>query len=158
MYADVAPPMDALAPSAEGASVALALEMFGEPAPMTLLRQDGALRILGWTLGSGRAECRQDGRVAQLVGIDLVLIGDGRYAISERIASEGKDGLSRLDATCVLFASPAELRNHCENGVGDATRAAARVSALDHASRSWPPFRARSARSGDVLPLPFALD
>jgi hypothetical protein len=125
---------------------------------MTLLRQDGALRILGWTLGSGRAECRQDGRVAQLVGIDVVLIGDGRYAVSERTATEGKDGFSRLESTCTLFESPSEVRCHCENGRGDATRAAARVAALDHATRYWPPFRAGSARLGDALPLPFALD
>jgi hypothetical protein len=155
-HADLAPPSDALAPDAN--SVAIAYRLFGEPGPMVLLRQDGALRILGWSLGSGRAECRQEGRLAQLVGIDVVLIGDGRYAVSERIATEGKDGYSRLEAWCALCDSPAEVRRHCEDGGGDDTRAAARLAALDHATRCWPPFRNGSARFGDVLPFPFALD
>jgi hypothetical protein len=106
-----------------------------------LLRQEGALRIIGWTLGSGRAEARDQGRLAEFVGIDVVLIGDGRYAISERMAADGVYGLSRLEARCEVFDTLVEARQYCEDIEGNSTRVAARLSALDHATRRWPPFR-----------------
>jgi hypothetical protein len=157
-HADLGPSPSPPVRTPAGTAVALAYEMFGEPGPMTLLRQEGALRILGWTLGSGRAECQQDGRLAELVGVDVILIGDGRYALSERMATEGKDSLSRLEAWCVVLDSPGQVRQHCEEGANDATRAAARRAALDHATRCWPLFRSGASRPGTALPLPFALD
>lgn len=139
------------------AAVALATELFGPPEPMTLLRQEGALRVLGWVLGRGRADCREAGQLAHIVGIDVVLIGDGLYAVSERTASDGADGLSRLDARCEIFESAAAARRYCEEAASDQMATAARSAALDHAVRRWPPFRGGSAadRRGR---LPFVLD
>jgi hypothetical protein len=136
----------------------LAREMFGEPEPMTLLRQEGALRVMGWSLGRGRAECREAGQLAHIVGIDVVLVGDGRYAICERTATDGEDGLSRLDARCALFESATAAANYCQESDGDATRQAARTAALDHATRRWPPFRGGASRRGGAISLPFELD
>jgi hypothetical protein len=155
--ADQRSPSGGSVASPEGTAIALAHKMFGEPTPMMLLRQGGTLRILGWTLGSGRAECQEDGHLVQFVGIDVVLIGDGRYAVSERTATDGGDGQSRLDARCTVFDAPAEVRRHCEDGHGDSTRTAARLAALDHASRRWPPFNPER-RGVNALPLPFPLD
>jgi hypothetical protein len=78
--------------------------------------------------------------------------------VSERTASEGGDGQSRLDARCAVFDSPGEVRRHCEEGLGDSIRMAARHAALDHATRRWPLFRSSERRRVDSLPLPFALD
>jgi hypothetical protein len=127
--------------SSEAPELALAFETFGEPEPLMLLRQEGALRILGWTLGSGRAESRDQAQRAEFIGIDVVLIGDGRYAISERMAADGVYGLSRLEARCEVFDTFVEARRYCEEAGGDSTRVAARLAALDHATRRWPPLR-----------------
>jgi len=132
--------------------------MFGEPEPMALLRQEGVLRVMGWTLGRGRAECREAGQLAHIVGIDVVLMGDGRYAVCERTATDGEDGLSRLDARCALFDSPMAANEYCQEEDGDATREAARFAALDHAMRRWPLFRGSASRPAGGMPLPFALD
>lgn len=143
--------------SEAAAAVAHARETLGEPEPMTLLRQEGALRVMGWTLGRGRAECREAGQLAHIVGIDVVLIGDGRYAVCERTATDGEDGMSRLDAQCALFDSPTAVRMYCQQSDGDATREAARMAALDHATRRWSPFRGNASRRGRIS-LPFTLD
>src|SRR5579864_6980674 len=127
------------------AAVALANQRLGKPEPIILLRQEGALGVVGWVLGRGRADCREAGQLAHIVGVDVVLTGDGRYAVSERTATDGVDGLSRLDARCELFDSPAAARTYCEETDGDDTRRAARVAALDHAMRRWPPLRGGSA-------------
>jgi hypothetical protein len=139
------------------AAVALANQLFGPPEPITLLRQEGALRVVGWVLGRGRADCQEAGQLAHIVGIDVVLIADGLYAVSERTASDGADGLSRLDARCEVFDSAAAARRYCEEATSDETVTAARTAALDHAVRRWPPFRGGSAaeRLGRV---PFLLD
>ncbi len=140
-------------------AVALAAEQFGDPQPLTLLRQEGAVRVLGWMLGRGRAECREAGQLAHIVGIDIILVADGRYAVSERTASDGADGLSRLDARCEFFDSALAARARCESMSGDSTREAARVAALDHATRRWRPFRGTPHRGVPVpAPLPFQLD
>lgn len=140
------------------AAIALATELFGPPEPMTLLRQEGALRVLGWVLGRGRADCREAGQLAHIVGIDVILIGDGLYAVSERTSSDGADGLSRLDARCEIFESPAAARQYCEEAASDQTATAARTAALDHAVRRWPPFRGGSAADRRGRALPFVLD
>lgn len=127
--------------SPDAPELALAYETFGQPEPLMLLRQEGALRILGWTLGSGRAESRDQEQRAEFVGIDVVLIGDGRYAVSERMAADGVYGLSRLEARCEVFDNLVEARRYCEEAGGDSTRVAARLAALDHATRRWPPLR-----------------
>jgi hypothetical protein len=139
------------------ATVALAHQLFGPPEPITLLRQEGALRVMGWVLGRGRADCQEAGQLAHIVGIDVVLIADGLYAVSERAASDGADGLSRLDARCEIFDSALAARRYCEDAASDETATAARTAALDHAVRRWPPFRGGSAadRLGRV---PFFLD
>jgi len=124
---------------------------------MTLLRQEGALRVFGWVLGRGRADCREAGQLAHIVGIDVILIGDGLYAVSERTATDWADGLSQLDARCEVFDSAAAARRYCEDEAGDDTRKAARVAALDHAVRRWPPFRGRAAVDR-LLRIPFLLD
>jgi hypothetical protein len=147
---------DAAAAEAQ-AAVVLAKELFGEPQPMMLLRQEGVLRVMGWILGRGRADCREAGQLAHIVGIDVILMGDGYYAVSERTATDGMDGLSRLDARCQQFDSAAAARSYCEDEAGDETRKAARVAALDHAVRRWPPFRGGSA-ADRVGPIPFLLD
>jgi hypothetical protein len=140
------------------AAVALARERFGAPEAMTLLRQEGALRVMGWVLGRGRADCREAGQLAHIVGIDVVLTEDGTYAVSERTATDGMDGLSRLDARCQLFDSAAAARRYCEEDeAGDETRRAARVAALDHAMRRWAPFRGGSA-ADRLGRIPFLLD
>jgi hypothetical protein len=124
---------------------------------MMLLRHEGALRATGWILGRGRAECREAGQLAHIVGIDVVLTGDGLYVVSERTATDGVDGLSRLDARCEIFDSATGARRYCEGVSGDALREAARHAALDHAVRRWPPFRGKSAASRAVR-VPFQLD
>jgi hypothetical protein len=139
------------------AANALANQLFGEPERVTLLRQEGALEVLGWILGRGRADCREAGQLAHIVGIDVVLIGDGRYAVSERTATDGVDGMSRLEAQCELFASATAARRYCEEGAGDDTQKAARAAALDHAVRRWPPFRGVAAVDR-LLRIPFLLD
>jgi hypothetical protein len=155
----VLPPEAPGTPASEAAAaVALAREMFGEPEPMTLLRQEGALRVMGWSLGRGRAECREAGQLAHIVGIDVILVGDGRYAICERTATDGEDGLSRLDARCALFASATAAGSYCQESDGDATRGAARLASLDHATRRWPPFRGGAGRRTGSVSFPFALD
>jgi hypothetical protein len=156
--ADLRSPSGRSVVSPEGTAIALAHKMFGAPTPMMLLRHGGTLRILGWTLGSGRAECQEDGRLVQFVGIDVVLIGDGRYAVSERTATDGGDEQPRLEARCSVFDAPGEVRRHCEESDSDASRTAARLAALDHATKRWPLFRSTERRWGDALPLPFALD
>jgi hypothetical protein len=138
--------------------VALARETLGEPEAMALLRQEGVLRVMGWTLGRGRAECREAGQLAHIVGIDLVLMGDGRYAVCERTATDGEDGLSRLDARCAVFETAIAAHNYCQEQDGDATREAARFAALDHATRRWPPFRGSKPRPPGGISIPFALD
>lgn len=125
---------------------------------MTLLRQEGALRVMGWSLGRGRAECREAGQLAHIVGIDVILVGDGRYAICERTATDGEDGLSRLDARCAIFDSAIAAATYCQESDGDATRGAARLAALDHATRRWPPFRGGAGRRPGSVSFPFALD
>jgi len=139
------------------AAVALATRLFGPSEPITLLRQEGALRVMGWVLGRGRADCQEAGQLAHIVGIDVVLIADGLYAVSERTASDGADGLSRLDARCEIFDSALAARRYCEEAVSDEAANAARTAALDHSVRRWPPFRGGSAadRLGRV---PFLLD
>jgi hypothetical protein len=139
------------------AEIALARELLGDPEPIMLLRHEGALQAVGWILGRGRAECREAGQLAHIVGIDVVFIGDGLYAVSERTATDGVDGLSQLDARCEMFDSVAAARRYCEEVSGDATREAARHAALDHAVRRWPPFRGRSAATRAVR-VPFQLD
>jgi hypothetical protein len=143
--------------SEAAAAVVLARETFGEAEPLTLLREEGALRVVGWTLGRGRAECREAGQLAHIVGIDIVLIGDGRYAVCERTATDTEDGLSRLDAQCSLFDTVEAARSHCHDSDGDQTAQAARMAALDHATRRWAPFRGAARRASKVS-LPFALD
>jgi len=124
---------------------------------MVLLRQEGALGVVGWVLGRGRADCQESGQLAHIVGVDVVLTGDGVYAVSERTATDGVDGLSRLDARCELFESAAAARTYCEDAPGDEARKAARVAALDHAIRRWPPLRGGSA-VGRLYTVPFKLD
>jgi hypothetical protein len=113
---------------------------------------------MGWTLGRGRAECREAGQLAHIVGIDLVLMGDGRYAVCERTATDGEDGLSRLDARCAVFDTATAAHSYCQEQDGDATREAARFAALDHATRRWPPFRGSKPRPPGGISIPFALD
>ena len=157
--ASPAPPAttDSVVAAERRAAVALAEQLFGHPEPMVLLRHEGALRILGWILGRGRAECCQAGQLAHIVGIDVILIGDGLYAVAERTATDTQDGLSRLDARCVMFESAEAARRHCEDAAGDQTRRAARVAALDHAIRRWPPLRGVSATER-LVRVPFQLD
>lgn len=137
--------------------MALATQRFGAPEPLTLLRQEGALRVMGWILGRGRADCRESGQLAHIVGIDVVLMADGLYAVSERTATDGADGLSRLDARCEIFDAVTAVRQYCEEPSGDATATAARTAALDHAVRRWPLFRGGTA-ADRLRGLPFLLD
>jgi hypothetical protein len=139
------------------ATVALANQMFGQPEPLVLLRHEGALRVMGWILGRGRADCRQAGRVAHIVGVDVMLFGDGHYAVAQRTATDTADGLSRLDARCEVFRSADAVRRYCLEAACDEIRRAARVTALDHAVRRWPPLRGVPP-ADRLVPMPFLLD
>jgi hypothetical protein len=89
--------------------------------------------------------------------VDILLVSDGQYAVSERVATDGADGLSRLDAACRLFDTAGEAREYCEQPVEDETRGAARMAALDHATKRWAPFRGKRPRRKSAE-LPFPLD
>ncbi len=135
--------------------------IFGAPMHMVLVNDHGpAMSIMGWTLGTARAEVEEGAGATRTVVVEILFSETGRYVVSERIVTQLSD-YKMLAATLSEHRSTRDVRRYCDTTSTsfDPARDATLAAALDHASRVWPwlkrPGRTRSL-SGSIA-LPFAL-
>ncbi|MBK5188505.1 MAG: hypothetical protein JJD97_09670 [Gemmatimonadaceae bacterium] len=159
----VAPPVNAATllatPGGDPDAVALALQLFGEAAPLAVTAEGMSFTIPGWELGSQSADSMDSEGLACWVSVDILLLENGRYLVREHRATEDTDGMIASDSNGSIIESGAEVRAFCTEHTPDPLRAAARVAALDNAMRRWPPLRNPSGRARKTpLVIPFLID
>ncbi|HEY8795788.1 MAG TPA: hypothetical protein VIM15_12655 [Gemmatimonadaceae bacterium] len=140
-------------------AVALAMQLFGAPAPLAVTADGMSFTVPGWELGSQSADSMDADGLACWVSVDILLLENGRYVVREHRATEGTDGMIESESNGSVIESGAEARAFCTEFTPDALRAAARGAALDNAMRRWPPLRSPSGRARKTpLVIPFLID
>jgi hypothetical protein len=143
-------------PGGDPDAVALAMQLFGEPAPLAVTVDGMSFTVPGWELGSQSADSMDAEGLACWVSADILLLENGRYLVREHNATEGSDGMIASDSSGSIIESGGELRAYCTEHIQDPLRAASRVAALDNAMRRWPPLRTPSGRARSTpLVIPF---
>ena len=143
-------------PGGDPDAVALALQLFGAPAPLAVTADGMSFTVPGWELGSQSADSMDADGLACWVSVNILLLENGRYVVREHRATEGTDGMIESDSIGSILESGAEARAFCTEFTPDSLRAAARGAALDNAMRRWPPLRSPSGRARKTpLVIPF---
>ena len=146
-------------PGGDPDAVALAMQLFGAPAPLAVTADGMSFTIPGWELGSQSADSVDADGLTCWVSVNILLLENGRYVVREHRATEGTDGMIESESTGSIIESGADARAFCTEFTTDALRAAARGAALDNAMRRWPPLRNPSGRARKTpLVIPFLLD
>lgn len=136
----------------------LAERLFGAATHVVLVSDGGpALSIVGWTLGTGRAEVSDDRGASRTVVAEVMYSEAGHYVVYEHQIAQGGDA-TPLAATVNEFRTAPDLWRYSETGSFDSARDIALATAVDHASRVWPWLRRGPARRAvSAMALPFAL-
>lgn len=143
-------------PGGDPDAVALAKQLFGDPAPLAVTVDGMSFTVPGWELGAQAADSMDADGLACWESVDILLLENGRYLVREYHASEDADGMIASESNGSIIESGAELRAYCTEQSADPLRAASRVAALDNAMRRWPPLRSPSGRARSTpLVIPF---
>jgi hypothetical protein len=147
------------APTADSDPLARADRLFGGPAHLVLLSDNGpALSFMGWTLGSSRAESvDEQGQNSRVVEVEIMFSEEGNYVVFERFETQLADSGPLLVTNAAAFPAPRDVCRYCETATQDPQADAARAAAVDHAARQWHWLKRPGRRGGEKLELPFAI-